>query len=565
MTSARTDLELRIIARDEATRVLQGINKDVGGLGSTLGGVTKVAGGFLAAGAVQQGVQAFTGFMGDSVNAASELQESVNAVNQIFDESAQQILDWGKENANSFGLSQASFNQMATPLGAMLKNAGLSLDDVTGSTIDLTKRAADMASVFNTDVDEALAAIQAGLRGEADPLERYGVSLSAAKVESKALAMSGKTLASELTEQEKAMARVALIMEQTNDVSGDFQATSDGLANSQRIAAARTEELQAQIGAKLIPVTEKITELKLALITVIAEKVIPTLEELYAKHWPSVQRAIQGVVSIVEEWWPRLQPIFAFVFDFFKTQVEGFIQQAKGIIQIIEGVVDFVSAVAHGDWAAAWTALKDIAEGVLNLLEGTVKRIFGNLPGIIADLAGQAASAAGNAFAQIPGLIEGVAGSVLSAATSVGASIVDGLLTGMKALPGLAGQLVASVEGALKAVINQGIDAFNNALPNSISIPGPVPDIDLPDNPIPRLAQGHPFIPFDNFPALLHRGERVLTAEENRQMRRRDALREGVTVVLNNAVINARDKEDARRAMGDIGWAIRLMSAGLPL
>jgi hypothetical protein len=33
---------------------------------------------------------------------------------------------------------------------------------------------------------------------------------------------------------------------------------------------------------------------------------------------------------------------------------------------------------------------------------------------------------------------------------------------------------------------------------------------------IPRLRTGHPFIPFDDFPALLHRGERVLTAEENR-------------------------------------------------
>jgi len=32
---------------------------------------------------------------------------------------------------------------------------------------------------------------------------------------------------------------------------------------------------------------------------------------------------------------------------------------------------------------------------------------------------------------------------------------------------------------------------------------------------IPRLATGHPFIPYDDFPAFLHKGERVLTAAEN--------------------------------------------------
>lgn len=46
-------------------------------------------------------------------------------------------------------------------------------------------------------------------------------------------------------------------------------------------------------------------------------------------------------------------------------------------------------------------------------------------------------------------------------------------------------------------------------LPDSISVG--TPDLPL----VPRLKTGHPFIPFDNFPALLHRGERVLTAEEN--------------------------------------------------
>ncbi|MQA17739.1 MAG: hypothetical protein GEV09_27820, partial [Pseudonocardiaceae bacterium] len=44
-----------------------------------------------------------------------------------------------------------------------------------------------MASVFNVDVSEALDAIQAGLRGEADPLERFGVGLTDAAVRAHAV------------------------------------------------------------------------------------------------------------------------------------------------------------------------------------------------------------------------------------------------------------------------------------------------------------------------------------------------------------------------------------------
>lgn len=526
------ELQIIINGQDKTSQVLKNIKSEVGGLEGAFRNVGTVAAGFLAAGAVQQGLGAVTGFLGDSVSAASDLGESINAVTQIFGDNAQEVLDWGRQNATSFGLSSRAFNQMATPLGAMLKNAGLSMDDVTSSTIDLTKRAADMASVFNTDVDEALAAIQAGLRGESDPLEKFGVGLSAAKVEARALADTGKTLKSELTEQEKALARINIIMEQTNDVSGDFQNTSDGLANSQRIAAARMEELQATIGEKLMPVTVKITELKLKLIDAIVTHVIPTLEELYRKHWPAVQKAIQDVVQLVEEWWPRLQPIFAFIFDFYKTQVEGFIQQTEGIIKIITGVVDFVDAIVHGEWADAWAALGDIAGGVMDLLEGTVKRVFGN----------------------IPQLIQGVVGDVLSAARNVGAAILAGILEGMKALPGLAGQLVAQIEAALKSIINVGIDRINEAIPNDISfkIAGVGKTFDLPDNPIPRLARGHPFIPFDDFPALLHRGERVLTAAENRSFNdmRSWSREQVVNIVLNAPVYGMSDfQEQVREAV----------------
>lgn len=233
---------------------LEQAGKKARGLGSVLGNVGTIAGGILTADIIREGAQRVTALVQQTVHAASSLGESLNAVDKTFGESAHTIHSWAESNAASFGLSQRAFNEAATPLGAMLKNQGLTMDQVGAQTIKLTERAADMASVFNVNVSDALTAIQAGLRGESDPLERFGVSLQAVAVEARALADSGKTSAAQLTAQEKAVARLNLIYDQTASTAGDFADTSTGLANAQRIASAEIENAQAKIGTTFIPV-----------------------------------------------------------------------------------------------------------------------------------------------------------------------------------------------------------------------------------------------------------------------------------------------------------------------
>jgi methyl-accepting chemotaxis protein len=251
------EIEIRVSADDKTSPSLEKIKKSAGSLKETFRDVGKTAAGVLTADLAMQAAQGFKNLVTDSVKQASDLNESINAVNVTFGASSKEIVDWGKQNAASFGLSQSAFNAMATPLGAGLKNAGLSMQDTSKWTIDLTKRAADMASVFNTSVPDALDAIQAGLRGEADPLERFGVGLSAAKVEAEALAETGKKTASSLTEQERATARLNLIMKQTAATQGDFANTSDGAANAARIASAQFDNAKASLGTALLPILAK--------------------------------------------------------------------------------------------------------------------------------------------------------------------------------------------------------------------------------------------------------------------------------------------------------------------
>lgn len=294
-------IEVVVKTTDNTKEGMESAGKRAGVLKGRLADVAASASGFLAGSVISSGINAFKNMLGGSIEAASDLGESINAVQQIFGKSAPTIIQWGEANAQSFGLSKRAFNEMATPLGAMLKNAGLSMQDTTKWTIDLTKRASDMASVFNTSVPDALAAIQAGLRGESDPLERYGVGLSAAKVEAAAMAETGKKSAKSLTDQEKATARLNLIMKQTSNTAGDFQNTSDGLANSQRIQQARMENLRAEIGQKLLPAKLALGKAETALAEIISAKVVPVLNRLsewFSEH-PAAVKAVAIAVGVV--------------------------------------------------------------------------------------------------------------------------------------------------------------------------------------------------------------------------------------------------------------------------
>lgn len=230
---------------DAATRASGGTSKLSSGM-SRLADTAKVA----AIAAVGAGLAKFAV---DSIAAASNLEESMNAVNKVFGESADVINNFGQVSANAVGLSTREFNQLATVTGSMLTNLGFNAKAAGQETITLTQRAADMASVFNTDVGTALEAINSALKGEANPIEQFGVKLNDAAVRARAVELGLAATTAEVDANAKATATLSLIYEQTSKTQGDFASTSNDLANSQRRAAAAMENAQARFGKAVTP------------------------------------------------------------------------------------------------------------------------------------------------------------------------------------------------------------------------------------------------------------------------------------------------------------------------
>jgi hypothetical protein len=189
------------------------------------------------------------------VNDASNLEESVNAVNVAYGEAADGVHALGAVSAESFGLSERAFNEFSVQFSAFAdKIATAGGRDVVGVLDEMTTRIADFASVNNLDMAEAAQIFQSSLAGETEALRRYGGDVSAAAVEQFALEEGLIKTKSEMTESIKVTARYGLLMKETAKTAGDFANTSDSLANQQRKLSANMEDLSASFGRTLIPI-----------------------------------------------------------------------------------------------------------------------------------------------------------------------------------------------------------------------------------------------------------------------------------------------------------------------
>ena len=219
----------------------------------------RIAGNFAKIGTAGVAMGAAVGFALFKLGGqASDLNESINAVNVVFGQGARTILEFSRNTSTAVGLASADFNQLSASTGSLFTLYGLSEKEAAAATIDLTKRAADLASVFNTDVKDALFALQSGIRGETEPLRRFAADVTDASLELFLLEKGINRSVTEMTQAEKGLLRYEVAMAQTVKVEGDFRNTATSSANATRILRAQIKDAAAMMGQGLLPVFEAV-------------------------------------------------------------------------------------------------------------------------------------------------------------------------------------------------------------------------------------------------------------------------------------------------------------------
>ena len=205
-----------------------------------------------------------------TVDAAADAEQSIGGAQAVFKDYAGTVIASSKEADRALGLSANSYRELATIIGSQMKNAGVPMEELADKTEGIIGIGADLAAQFGGSTQSAVEALSSAFRGELDPIERYGISLTAAAVGAKAVEMGLAESESELDQNAKAMATLAIVTEQSADAQGAFSREADTAAGRAQRASAQWENLKVAVGDKLLPAWS-------ALVDVLGTKVIPLM------------------------------------------------------------------------------------------------------------------------------------------------------------------------------------------------------------------------------------------------------------------------------------------------
>lgn len=502
-------------------RVIADTKQAQGGLkraGSAVGSFLKVAGG---------AALAYAGFKlleygKNSVKMAGDLEQSVGAIDTVFKGNSGQMHEWSKSAQTTVGLTKNEFNELGTLIGTQLKNGGTAMDQLAPKTNNLIGLGADLSSMFGGTSKEAIEALSSALKGERDPIERYGVSLNQAKIDAEAAALGFKKVGGSLSNEANQAATLSLIMKQTADAHGNFAKESNTMQGQMARADATWKNIQTTIGQLFLPAIT-------AVMSFINTSVLPGLQsmvnglgqggsafgfiqgaiakvqpllDVFGAIWrdsllPAIQGfalqaapligmiketiavfaresgpIIQGLATLFANVWKVIGPVVISVVGGIVGNVVGVI---KGLLNVIQGVVKLVSALFRGDWKAAWDAVKQIVSGavtaVWNFIQLTlIGKAFGAIKAGVAGVKG--------IFKTGFNAVKTVVSTVLTGIKTKATSIMNGFKTSFKTgidgalgfVRGMPGKIKGALSNAKNILVNAGkaiLDGFFNGLKSS--------------------------------------------------------------------------------------------------
>lgn len=247
-----------------------------------------------------------------------------------------------------------------------------------------------------------------------------------------------------------------VISDEAVDAGVLFQDTMDDLKRS-------FGAIVTNLGASVIPMFQKLAEwIKFNM---------PEIQAMIKKLFDGIRAIVEGFVKFWDENGETVIAITSKLFEIIKRIVST-------SMDIIKGIIDVVMGIIQGDWSKVWNGMKTILEGAFNLIKYALRTA---LDGLLSIMRG-----AGSLF------------------RNAGRAIFEGVWEGMKGVwSSISNWVSERVDWLAKKLTFWRKSEQEMATTNTTRYDG-------------SHARGLAYVPFDGYTAQLHKGERVLTTEENR-------------------------------------------------
>jgi uncharacterized coiled-coil DUF342 family protein len=246
----------------------EGAEKDIGRLGKTTdSGISKL--GKYAMGLVSLGY-AFSK-ANESIRLASNMIETQNKFDQVFKSLSKDAARWAEAYAEDMGFSVLKTKEAMGDIQNLFTGFDMGRKKSAEMSKEIVSLANDLDS-FNNLTDRGVDVQQtmiSALMGESEAAKTLGASILEPQMEIAALAMGYDKYSNKMDEATKIQIRLKAITMQSKDAIGDVARNLDTEVGKRRRLNAEIENTKIKIGTGLMPLQMKFLESSLKLVEVI--------------------------------------------------------------------------------------------------------------------------------------------------------------------------------------------------------------------------------------------------------------------------------------------------------
>lgn len=233
------------------------------------------------------------------VKLASDAEESESKFAAVFKAQTASARAFSEQLAKATNRSGFELRDFMSSVQSTLVPMGFMRKDAAVLSGDLTKLAVDLASFNNAAEPETLDLLVSALMGNHEAVRRFGIAITEGTLNQQLLAMGFKKTTQGATEQQKVMARMAIIFRSTADAQGDAERTARGFANKMRGVTARAKELGIQFGNELLPVAHELLDWAGDAVRWFAD--LDDLTKRQIVNWGSTAVAVSGATVVLSK------------------------------------------------------------------------------------------------------------------------------------------------------------------------------------------------------------------------------------------------------------------------